>query len=81
MVLAAIENHEAPHLESFFNGLRRLTLEGMFSDPYLGGNKNFAGWDLIRYPGVHLSVRPEDQRMGTPPSVSRKSFYGNGHGH
>src|SRR5579859_6252842 len=41
-VLAAIENHEAPHLESFFNRLRRLTLEGMFSDPYWGGNKTFA---------------------------------------
>lgn len=80
-VLAAIENHQAPHLENFFNRVRRLTLEGMFSDPYWGGNKNFAGWDLIRYPGVKLSVPPGDQRMGTAPAVSRKSFYRDGDGH
>jgi len=79
-VLAAIENHQAPHLESFFNRLRRLTLEGMFSDPYWGGNKNFSGWDLIRYPGVRLSVPPDDQRMDTAPAVVRKSFYGADHG-
>ena len=40
----------------FFNRARRLTLEGMFGDPYYGGNKNFAGWDLIRYPGPRLAV-------------------------
>lgn len=62
----------------FFNRVRRLTLEGMFSDPYYGGNKNFAGWDLIRYPGPRLAVAPEDQKMGTPPKPYRKSAYGNG---
>src|SRR6204780_1176334 len=72
----------------FFNRVRRLTLEGMFSDPYYGGNKNFAGWDLIRYPGPRLAVAPEDQKMSTPPKPYRRSAYGNGsmpadptHGH
>ncbi len=60
----------------FFARVRRLTLEGMFSDPYYGGNKNFAGWDLIRYPGPRLAVAPEDQRMSTPPKPYRRSAYG-----
>src|ERR1700722_20047138 len=39
-----------PHSRVLFNRAGRLTLEGTFSDPYYGGNKAFAGWDLIGYP-------------------------------
>jgi gluconate 2-dehydrogenase gamma chain len=67
-----------PNARPFFNRVRRLTLEGMFSDPYYGGNRNFAGWDLIRYPGPRLAVAPEDQRMSTPPKPYRRSAYGTG---
>ena len=80
-VLTAIDNNQVPNLRGFFNRVRRLTLEGMFSDPYYGGNKNFAGWDLIRYPGVRLAVAPEDQSMKTAPKPSRKGAYGGEHGH
>jgi len=68
---------------AFFARVRRLTLEGMFSDPYYGGNKNFAGWDLIRYPGARLAVAPEDQKMSTPPKPLHQSAYGSNfnHGH
>jgi gluconate 2-dehydrogenase gamma chain len=65
-----------PNARPFFNRLRRLTLEGMFSDPYYGGNRNFAGWDLIRYPGPRLAVAPEDQKMNAPPKPYRRSAYG-----
>lgn len=68
-----------PNARNFFNRVRRLTLEGMFGDPYYGGNKNFGGWDLIRYPGPRLAVGPEDQKMSTPPKPYRRSAYGNGH--
>jgi len=74
-LLTALENGAATR--AFFNRVRRLTLEGMFSDPYYGGNKNFAGWDLIRYPGPRLAVAPEDQKMSTPPKPYRRSAYGN----
>jgi Gluconate 2-dehydrogenase subunit 3 len=67
--------------QPFFGRVRRLTLEGMFSDPYYGGNKNFAGWDLIRYPGPRLAVGPEDQKMSTPPTPYRRSAYGTANGH
>ena len=75
-VLTEINNNQAPALRGFFNRVRRLTLEGMFSDPSYGGNKNFAGWDLIRYPGAKLAAGPEDQSMKTPPKPYRKELYG-----
>jgi hypothetical protein len=85
-VLTAIDSGQspngAPNLRGFFNRVRRLTLEGMFSDPIYGGNKNFAGWDLIRYPGAKLAAAPEDQSMKTPPQPYRKPVYGGSdHGH
>jgi hypothetical protein len=85
-VLTAIDNNQAPNLRGFFNRARRLTLEGMFGDPVYGGNKNFAGWDLIRYPGARLAVGPEDQSMKTPPKPFRKELFGpaamaENHGH
>jgi gluconate 2-dehydrogenase gamma chain len=80
-VLTAIDGGQAPNLRGFFNRARRLTLEGMFGDPSYGGNKDFAGWDLIRYPGAKMAVGPEDQSMKTPPTPYRKALYGGGHGH
>jgi gluconate 2-dehydrogenase gamma chain len=85
-VLMAIDGGQANNLRAFFARARRLTLEGMFCDPYWGGNKNFAGWDLIRYPGVRLNVTADDQKMSKPPVALHKSAYGAGgegenHGH
>ena len=78
-VLSAIDNGEAnasnPIVRQFFARARRLTLEGMFCDPYWGGNKSFAGWDLIKYPGVRLSVTAEDQKMSKPATTLHKSAY------
>ena len=48
---------------SFFNMVKSHTWQGMFGDPQYGGNVNFAGWDLLDYPGVRLAVSPEDQRL------------------
>ena len=77
-ILMAIDDNQAPQLRGFFNRVRRLTLEGMFGDPVYGGNKNFAGWDLIRYPGAKLAASIEDQSMKTPPKPYRKELYGVG---
>ena len=49
--------------QALFNRLLRLTLEGMFSDPYYGGNAGYAGWDLIGYPGAVLASTPDMQKM------------------
>lgn len=40
---------------SFFNLLRTLTLEGVYSDPLYGGNRNMAGWEMKEYPGAVAS--------------------------
>ena len=65
----------------FFNRARILTLEGMFSDPYYGGNKNFAGWDLIRYPGPRTAVAAENQALNADVKPYRMSAYGIKYGH
>ncbi|MBM4185626.1 MAG: gluconate 2-dehydrogenase subunit 3 family protein [Gemmatimonadetes bacterium] len=48
---------------AFFNMVKDHTWQGTFGDPQYGGNVNFVGWDLIRYPGVRLRVTDEEQRM------------------
>jgi gluconate 2-dehydrogenase gamma chain len=63
-----------PNAAAFFNLVRTHTIQGTFCDPYYGGNANFVGWDLIGYPGLRLSVGPDEQRMSAPKAV-RKSAY------
>jgi gluconate 2-dehydrogenase gamma chain len=36
----------------FWTTLYQTVMEGMFSDPIYGGNRNKAGWKLIGFPGV-----------------------------
>jgi gluconate 2-dehydrogenase gamma chain len=36
----------------FFTTVYQNVMEGMFSDPMYGGNRNKAGWKLIGFPGV-----------------------------
>ncbi len=73
-VLTVIESRARP----FFTRLRQLTIEGTFGDPSYGGNRGFAGWDLIRYPGPRLAVSPEEQKMRDPIKPVRRSGV---HGH
>lgn len=62
---------------AFFNMVRTHTLQGTFGDPYYGGNANFAGWDLIGYPGLRLNVSVEDQRLGAKLTPTHTSAYDN----
>jgi gluconate 2-dehydrogenase gamma chain len=89
-VLTVMESGSAegfPNSRAFFNRARRLALEGMFGDPYYGGNKNFAGWDLIKYPGPRLATTAAEQKMGVDIPPYRHSAYGSAgssgenHGH
>ncbi len=82
-VLTAMDNGTAdgfPNARGFFNRARRLAMEGMFGDPYYGGNKNFAGWDLIKYPGPRMATTAADQRMGGEISPYHHSAYPTGSG-
>jgi len=56
-VITALEEGKAtgftwPTAQEFFNTLRTHTMEGMFADPLYGGNKDFAGWRLVGFPGA-----------------------------
>lgn len=46
----------------FFAMVLAHTRQGMFGDPFYGGNVNFAGWDLLGYPGVRTMVTAADQQ-------------------
>jgi gluconate 2-dehydrogenase gamma chain len=58
-VIKALEDNKAtgftwPSAAAFFNTLRTHTMEGMFADPVYGGNKDFAGWQLVGFPGAQV---------------------------
>ena len=92
-VLSDMEKNVAkgftPNSSTFFNLVRMHTIQGMFGDPYYGGNANFVGWDLLGYPGLRMAVTEDDQRMSVKPTPNRRSAYdfemfakkGGGHGH
>jgi gluconate 2-dehydrogenase gamma chain len=48
---------------TFFNLVRRHTLEGYLCDPMYGGNRDFIGWEALGYPGIQLYYGPETQRL------------------
>jgi gluconate 2-dehydrogenase gamma chain len=75
LVLQALESGEA-QLEGadgkgFFAMLLQNTLEGYFSDPIYGGNKDMAAWKMIGFPGAHYDYREwvgrHGERVPYPP--------------
>jgi gluconate 2-dehydrogenase gamma chain len=91
-ILTDLETNAAsgfsPDAATFFNLVRTHTIQGTFCDPYYGGNVNFIGWDLLAYPGIRMTVSPDEQEAKAPERV-RKSAYadamftmkGGEHGH
>ncbi len=57
----------------FFEMLLAHTQEGMFADPMYGGNRDFAGWDLLGYPGIRMVWTPADQDFGAEIEPAHKS--------
>ncbi len=81
-VLTALEEGKAtgfswPAAPDFFNTLRIHTMEGMFADPLYGGNKNFAGWRLVGFPGAQAVFTPADlkstQEFAREPMIGLQS--------
>ena len=65
-----------PDSRTFFNLVREHALQGMFCDPFHGGNANFVGWDLIGYPGVKIGeVLPAEQALDTTAVQQHRSTY------
>ncbi len=78
-VLADLERNTATGFAGgsapFFNLLLAHTVQGTFGDPFYGGNRNFAGWDLIGYPGVRLAVTAEQQNLDAKAAPTHMSAY------
>ena len=81
-VLSAMEGNNAgksfgfaPDARTFFNLVLQHTQEGMFSDPYYGGNANFIGWDLLDFPGVKLTFSEAEQQLNYPIVKAHRSAY------
>jgi gluconate 2-dehydrogenase gamma chain len=78
-VIGALEAGKAsqfswPTAQAFFNTVRTHTMEGMFADPIYGGNKDFAGWRLIGFPGGQPLFTPED--LESPQAFTREPIVG-----
>ena len=78
-VLRDLEQNRATGFASgaaaFFELVLEHTLEGTFGDPHYGGNQGFIGWNLVGYPGIHLAVTAEQQRMDAVIEPLRRSAY------
>ena len=78
-VLGDLERNAAPGFAGgsapFFNLVLAHTVQGTFGDPFYGGNRNFAGWDLIGYPGVRLAVTAEQQNLDAKAAPTHMSAY------
>ena len=64
-----------PNGAGFFNLLRDHTINGAFSDPYYGGNRDFVGWDMIRYPGVRIGASEREVELGAALPPNHQSAY------
>ena len=70
-VLTDMEDGDAtgfnkPSAKDFFKMLQDHTIQGMFSDPAYGGNRDMVGWKLISYPGAQRAYTPNDMNTEGP---------------
>jgi gluconate 2-dehydrogenase gamma chain len=80
---------DAPSGKAFFTKLRNDTIEGMFSDPLYGGNRDMVGWKLIGYPGARgyytaqelqdSSFSAEPQSLADMANMSSSDMASHGH--
>ena len=52
--------------KAFFTMLWKNTVEGFLSDPLYGGNHDFAGWNLVGFPGPRYNYVAEIEQYGKP---------------
>jgi gluconate 2-dehydrogenase gamma chain len=77
--ISALEHSKVPEFlwptaQSFFETLRAHTMEAMFADPIYGGNRDFAGWRLVGFPGAQPVFTEED--MHSDQAFTREPIAG-----
>ncbi|MCA1716256.1 MAG: gluconate 2-dehydrogenase subunit 3 family protein [Actinobacteria bacterium] len=82
-VVGALERGEIPgfgegsEAGDFFTTVWAHTVEGMFSDPAYGGNRDAVGWKLIGFPGAQYGYSAEEMRYGKDLSEKPLMTLGN----
>jgi gluconate 2-dehydrogenase alpha chain len=70
-LLGRVQRGEAPgrfpiDQQAFFDMLRTHCIEGLFSDPVHGGNRDKLGWQVLGHPGVWLENSAEENLSSEP---------------
>lgn len=76
-MLTALDKDELKAVDkgkAFFEMVRKHTLEGQFADPIYGGNRDFAGWKAVGYPGPYYIITAEAQQSLKPLTMPYQSI-------
>ena len=65
----------------FFDVLLKMTVEGFFSDPVYGGNRNMVAWRMIGFPGAYADYFETVDRHGAKFEREPMSLAEDGKGH
>ena len=57
---------QGPPAKEFFTQFWQNVNEGFFADPMYGGNRDFAGWKLVGFPGPRYNYVAEIEQYGKP---------------
>lgn len=66
---AKITFEDGPPVRVFWTTVYQTVMEGMFSDPMYGGNRDKAGWKLIGFPGAIAVHREHIEKYKDKPWV------------
>jgi gluconate 2-dehydrogenase gamma chain len=65
----------------FFDALLKMTVEGFFSDPVYGGNRDMVAWRMIGFPGAYADYFEAVARHGVKFEREPMSLAEDGKGH
>lgn len=77
------DNHDLDGVPSgvFFDLLLKMTVEGFFSDPVYGGNRDMVAWRMIGFPGAYADYYEAIDRHGVKFERAPLSIGEDGQGH
>lgn len=67
---------ETVDAKQFFDFAREMTIEGFFSDPIYGGNRDMVGWRLVGFPGARYDYRDFIHHNGAPLDIAPVGLMG-----
>jgi gluconate 2-dehydrogenase gamma chain len=77
------DNHDLDGVPSavFFDMLLKMSIEGFFSDPVYGGNRDMVAWRMIGFPGAYADYYEAIDKHGVKFEREPLSIGEDGHGH